>query len=73
MIKIIVMGKWVIVRFYNTTKRDVMGRVLTGTEYEQVGKDVDVWFDSRRIAKDAVADYGKGCEILSDVPIHTIR
>lgn len=62
------MNNWVIVRFYNTTKHDVMDKVLTGTEYEQVGKDVDVWFDSRKIAKEVIADYGKGCEIIVDIP-----
>lgn len=56
---------YVIVRFYNRTKLDILNEVFTGVEYEQVGEDVDVWFEGKRLAKQAVKEYTAGkCEII---------
>lgn len=56
--------KYTFVRFYNTTKQEVMNKVFTAREYEQVGKDVDACFYEKRLAKQAIKNYGGKCEII---------
>lgn len=60
-------SKYTVVRFYNTTKYNVIDKVFTATEYEQIGDNVDGWFDGKRLAKQAMKDYAGDCKIIDTV------